>query len=266
MKIDFIQRDKFIEHPSAKDVLDILMDIYDAPCTERPWCLSVLGATNTGKTALIGEFTRRVQRKTTAGLSDTVPLVVVDAPARCTAAQLELELADVLGAPVTNYMQARHVTEMIKGDMRDNRVRMLIIQEFNHVLDVSEGERKLVFDTIKTYANRRIHVILVSTPGIEEALRVDPQIRNRFKPIKLQGFVNNDAFRSFLASLEAEYPFAQPSRLWDDDLANFIHARTKGVIGEAVSLCNFAAVDAVKKGKPCIDFDSLANNRDYIAA
>lgn len=264
VKVEFIQRDKFIEHPSALKILTLMMRIFDAPRTERPRCAAIIGATNTGKTAVVGEFIRLVENKSTQPPGDTMPLIVMNAPARCTAPQLELELADVLEAPVTNFMQPRHVSGMIRGDMRENRVRMLIIQEFNHVLGVNAVERKVVFDTIKNYTNRRYHVVLVATPEVEDVIRQDPQFHNRFRAHKLHGFLNDADFRSFLMMLEREYPFPSPSKLWSDNSAGFIYAKTKGVIGEIVSLCNAAAVHAAENNRSCIEFESLEKNLDYI--
>ena len=266
-RIAYVRKDRFIKHEKVDIILRALRRTFESPGGERPRCLAIIGSSNHGKTALINHFHRSVggDAARREGSHNTMPVVVVEAPSRCTAPKLELEIARAIGEPFTPAMKPRELSVTILQSLVELKTRILLINEFHHVDPIPPKERTVVYDTIKNITNRGVHVVIIGTKVIDRLRQEDEQIQNRFRPIHLNGFERKEsAFLNFLATSETYYPLPQPSGLHNEELADIIFRRTKGVMGEVVSLCNAAAVHAIEHNLPCIDKKCLTDCEDYL--
>jgi hypothetical protein len=75
---------------------------------------------------------------------------------------------------------------------------------------------------------------------------------NRFVPISLPVWSEDDEYPRLLSTLEALLPLRKPSGLAEPVLAGKIFSRSEGVLGEIVAIVTRAAVGAVLSGAEAI--------------
>lgn len=260
-KIRFVYADKFVMHASAKKVLGAMKDVFNRPRdVVRPPCLAVIGNSNEGKSAVAKRFFLDLGGDPARffGVHDEMPIVVVEMPPRATEPRVCLAIARALG--LTAYGMAtksRMVTDNVMRAVATKKVKMLIFSEFQHVSPLPFPERQVVYDLIKGISNHGISIVGIGTEEARICIAEDEQIANRLRVVRLTSFANDQDFRNFLHSLEHYYPLLKPSNLGTIALANEVYARTNGITGEVVSLCNAAAAYALRAGSPCIDLAVL---------
>ena len=91
--------------------------------------------------------------------------------------------------------------------------------------------------------------------GTAEALHAihsDDQLANRFEPLRLPPWQDDDEFRSLLISLEAVLPLRRRSDLANARLARQILSGSEGILGEILAIVSRAAVHAVNTGAEAI--------------
>jgi hypothetical protein len=93
----------------------------------------------------------------------------------------------------------------------------------------------------------------VGTKEAYYAIRSDDQLENRFQPMTLPLWQDDEEYASLLASFAAVLPLRRPSNLNAPDIARFILDKCEGTIGEIAALLTNAAVFAIESGTECID-------------
>ena len=100
-------------------------------------------------------------------------------------------------------------------------------------------------------------VVGFGTPDALRALKWDPQIERRFEPIRIPRWGRNAETYGFLNSLETTLPLKKPSFLSEDPVADWLIAQSEGLTREIVHLVRRGAIQAIRKGRECIDLPLL---------
>jgi type II secretory pathway predicted ATPase ExeA len=138
--------------------------------------------------------------------------------------------------------------------MREVGLRMLIIDEVQHILAGNLTRQRTFLNVIKFLGNElEIPIVGVGTKDAFRALQTDTQLANRFDHAKLPRWKNGDNFIRLLMTFEQMLPLRKPSMLDEPSLADRIYSMSEGYIGEISRLLVEAAVAAVKTGKEAID-------------
>jgi hypothetical protein len=261
-RIRYCYKNRYISHSNAEAVLDAMKDVYyREPGAVRPACLAVIGASNSGKSATVAQFCSEVGDATAkAGSQDTMPVVKVDVPPRATEPRLGLAIARALG--LGGYAgNARIVSDNVYRALQEKRVRVLLLNEIQHVEPIPSSERAIVLDFIKGISNSGISIIAVGTDTACELIARDEQVANRLRVIHLQNLVytrrNREEYLGFLNTLESFYPLPERSGLADPEFADAIYKGTNGVVGEIVLCCDTAAAYAIRNDRPRIEWEGL---------
>jgi hypothetical protein len=77
-------------------------------------------------------------------------------------------------------------------------------------------------------------------------------LANRFEPVGLPPWRNDEEYRQLLSTLEAVLPLRRPSQLAKPAVAEKILSAAEGILGEVVSIVTRAAVRAVTSGTEAI--------------
>ena len=225
------------------------------PKTHRMPNLLIVGNTNNGKTMLVKRFcSRHPPEDNKEGQSFVVPVLFVQAPPVPDEGRFYNAILDLLFAPYKPSDRVdRKQFQAIKL-MREVGLRMLIIDEVQHILAGNLTRQRTFLNVIKFLGNElEIPIVGVGTKDAFRALQTDTQLANRFDHARLPRWKNGDDFIRLLMTFEQMLPLRNPSRLDDPALADRIYSMSEGYIGEISRLLVEAAVAAVKTGKEAID-------------
>lgn len=258
-RVDWINRDRFILHPGARDALSSMKEVQSRPYCIRPACLAIIGGTNEGKTAITNRFVRDLGNapKTIFGSNDEMPVVLVEMPPRATEPRVCLAIARALGLTGYANSKSRLVSDHVYRALVAKKVNVLILMEFQHISPLPKCEREIVLDMVKGISNQGVHVYAVGTENVRKLVAEDEQVANRMRVVNVNGFKQGTDLMDFLHSLESFYPLPKPSYLSDERMMVKIYKKTNGITGEVVTLCNAAAVWAVRNGKDCITAEAF---------
>lgn len=254
-RINYIRSPRWIGYDAANAILERLESLLTYPKTHRMPNLLVVGNTNNGKTMLVKRFcTRHPAEDNKEGKSIVVPVLFVQAPPVPDEGRFYNTILDLLFAPYKPSDRVdRKQFQAIKL-MRDVGLRMLIIDEVQHILAGNLTRQRTFLNVIKFLGNElEIPIVAVGTKDAFRALQTDTQLANRFDHAKLPRWKNDDDFIRLLMTFEQMLPLRNPSMLDDQALADRIYSMSDGYIGEISRLLVEAAVAAVKTGKEVID-------------
>lgn len=254
-------KNAWIPYPAAVDLMKQLEDIYRAqrhiqngvkPYRRRN--LLIVGETNNGKTHLLNHFCKRhplEERPEEDSIFAPVISIEIYGPNRnhfynsilneLHAAFRQRDRVDV------KQFQALEL-------MRVVGTRILIIDELSTAVTAGTLTQRAFLNTLKFLCNHSdITIVGAGTKEVFSALRLVPQLDNRFRRVELKRWQFGDAFRTLLANYECILPLYKPSELQEPTLAMKLYSMTEGYIGELADLLIDASKQAIETGKEQID-------------
>jgi hypothetical protein len=251
-RIRRIRSDRWISYPRAERALAECEELLNFPKRIRMPNLLVVGPTNNGKSAIIERFRRThppiEPGKTLDGIAH-VPVLKVQMPAGPDERRFFGAILDALGFP---GMPSDSVTKR-----QDSAVRMLhaagvtclAIDEVHNLLSGSALQQRRILNLLRWLGNElQIPLIAVGTAEALHAIHSDDQLANRFEPLGLPPWQDDEEFRNLLGTLEAVLPLRRRSDLAKAELARRILCASEGILGEIVAIVTRAAVRAVRTG------------------
>lgn len=255
-RIRRIRTDRWIAYARAEAALSAIEDLLSFPKRTRMPNLLLIGPTNNGKTMIVEKFRRSHLPAEAAAVKDgvaNIPVVRIQMPAGPDERRFFGAILDALGLPglPSDGVAARQDAALRL--MRMTGVRLLIIDELHNVLSGTPAQQRRLLNLLRWLGNElQIPLAGVGTAEALRAIRSDDQLSNRFEPIALPVWREDDAYRRLLNTLEAVLPLRRPSHLAESALAGKIFAASEGVLGEVVAIVTRAAVMAVTSGAETI--------------
>jgi len=251
-----IRTDRWIGYARAQAALAAIEDVLSFPKRTRMPNLLLVGPTNNGKTMIV-EKLRRSHRPITAmdateGIA-RVPVLKVQMPSGPDERRFLGAILDELG--MYNWPKEKIAAQQSLAVrlMRATEVRLLVIDEMHNVLSGPALQQRRLLNLLRWLGNElQIPLVGVGTAEALRAIRSDDQLANRFEPVALPLWEEDEAYRRLLSTLEAVLPLRKPSGLAQAVLAGKIFALSEGVLGEIVSIVTRAAVAAVTTGAEAI--------------
>ncbi|MEH0166705.1 TniB family NTP-binding protein [Roseateles microcysteis] len=185
----------FGRFPQVKLAQGRLEDLVAYSCdSEEPECLAIIGDTGTGKTTLIENFVQSKPRVEHPELTE-VQVLYVEVPAKCSVKMLAALMLRALGSPFWNRGDEVERTDQLVTLLKGCRVRMIIIDEVNHLADRgAEKSHYHVGDWIKQLIRlSQLPVILAGTPAAAILWDTNEQLADRFReqivlqPLSMEG-------------------------------------------------------------------------------
>lgn len=261
----------YIPHPRAQRVLKALDRLMrygnlGLEVGSPARCVLLTGLSGSGKTALLLRWARQFRVETT-GLKDRRPVLYVEVPPNCTPKALSEHMLRALGIPEDFVARGTEVslTERVKHHMREQGVRVVILDEFQHLID-SKSQRVIyrAADFVKGLLNAAIcPFVLAGTPEAAAVYEENVQLKRRsvgrysLKPFDWNVQADQDLFRRAFDEYEKHLPFAKPSGLARKSIALRLHYFSSGLFGRGVDLLVATAIRGLEEGAECIDLDLL---------
>jgi hypothetical protein len=225
--------------------------------------LMVSGPARTGKTTAVtqlGKTAEVMHRHRHPHSRDDIPVIYITVPPAATGKMIAMELARFLGLPVPRRANITEVTESVCGICLDTRVTVIIVDEL-HNLDMSTRAGAEASDTLKYFSERLPVTFVYAGIGLDRgALLAGPrgdQVAGRFTLIPAAAFTTGQEWATLIAALEGILRLYRHKDGTLVTLADYLHRRTRGLIGSLLWLIRDAACQAILDGTETITRKSL---------
>ena len=248
-RIAYIQRDRFVLHTEAEEILNELESLYRMEDAVRPQGRLLVGRSLMGKSTILEEFMLNHRASDNPdGDAAVVPVVRVQYPDQAREGIYPEILARLNAHLPTNSKSQdvrRHAVDLLKRV----GMRLLLIDEFHNVLEGSATAQRKALNSVKYLMNElRRPVVVAGTVEVLNAVKSDEQIHSRLRPFPLRRFEDDERFQELLAGFEVIIPLRNASGLTDPVLSSRIYEHTLGIVGHVSDLLNKTALLAIKEG------------------
>lgn len=255
----FLQQPHWVGYPAAKEVLLKMESILRSPRIDRMVCMLIVGETNNGKTRIIRRFVDKHASIERPGGGQERTVISIQAPPVPDEKRLYGAILSRVGSPGRLWQSAGAQYQAVEKILRGLGVKMLIIDEIQHLVSGGSTKHKDCLNALKYLAND-LQISLV-TSGIKTAhfalAGFDAQLENRFKPTVLPMWVYGPELARLLKSIEKILPLRNPSNLDDPKIVQRVADLGDGKIGEIWTLMCMAALNAMESGKERIDLEVI---------
>lgn len=258
-RIRFMRRPKWFGYSAAEEIFQRLEGLLDHPPSHRMPGLQLLGESNSGKTAVGLEFvSRHPVDPNEAGDSIVVPVVRIEVPPNPDESRIYDEILIELRQPFRAKDALSEKSRQVRAILSAVGTRMLMLDEFQHVLGPRNDRRRVVMDVIKHLGNTlKIPIVVIGTADAQVAVSKDEQLANRLHPVWMPSWTMDREYRQLLASFEVTMPLREPSRLQDRQVAALILELSESLLGEIRDLLCAAVELALRTGRERVDFELL---------
>jgi hypothetical protein len=265
-KIFYIKSDRWIGYSKANEILKKMDDLLVHPRVDRMPSMTVIGATNNGKTRILNRFLKKHPPSQNYGGEKIIaPVVGIEAPPGPSDGGLYSEILKKLYEKIPSQQSPDVLRDRACDVLQKVETKVLVIDELHNILAGSSKKQQLMLNAIKYLSNTlNISIVGGGTDNLTRALLVDSQLSNRFTPQKLPLWREGEEFESLLESYEYILPLKKASNLTTTRLANKILAMSEGTIGEISMLINAAAIFAIESGEERITTEAL-NKCGYVS-
>jgi len=236
----------------------------------EPICIALVGETRTGKSRALEEFdVRHPNVRTADGLH--VPIVRVKTPSQPTVKGLAELMLHAMGDPKFSVGTENVKTIRLKTLMRNARVLIVMIDEFQHFYD--KGSHKImhhVADWLKILVDdAKVALVVAGLPSCQAVLTQNEQLAGRFlSPIFMPRFDWQDEAQreEFIAILAAFHEslsqhFDLPA-LHGPEMAFRVYCGTGGLMGYLTKFLRQAVWNALDAGSSTIGLSDLLRAHD----
>ena len=254
-----IEEGSWIPYQRAVEILQRMEELLNYPRVTRMPNMLLVAPSNNGKSSILKRFMFRFPTDPNiAGDAIVAPVVLVEAPSTPDTDDLYCRILQALSVPYKPSAKVKEKYHQVKTLFLTIGVRMLIIEEIQHLIAGSLNKQRDFRNAIKSLSNETQVVIVAS--GIEDAFNAfntDEQLSSRFVPEFLPKWRLNQELGSLLMTLERRTPLKQPSGLADTALAQKILWLSEGTIGDICDLVKMAAIGAIRNGDERISVELL---------
>ncbi len=263
-RIRYIKTFRWIGYTRAREIRDRLEDLLGDPTEPhydrgRAQNLLIVGNTFNGKTQLARRFQRDFPARDNAdGETIYAPVVSFHAPSVADEGRFYEEILKVLFAPYRKTDKASQKQDQAIGILQETGTKMLMIDEFHHLLTGTARKQGEVRNVIKYIGNElKIPLVALGTKEALRFLRSDPHLDSRFDKEVLPNWKKDAEYGRLLVSFEKTLPLAKPSNLTANDMATRLLTMSEGLLGELSKILTRSAVIAIRTGTERIDEDAL---------
>lgn len=258
-RITYMRRPKWFGYEAAEAIFTRLEDLLSHPPSHRMPGLQILGESNSGKTAIGLEFLERHPvDPNPEGDAIVVPVVRIEVPPNPDESRIYDEILIALKQPFRAKDPLSEKSRQVRAILAAVGTRMLMLDEFQHVLGPRNDRRRVVMDVVKHLGNTlQMPIVVIGTADAQVAVSKDEQLANRLHPLWMPTWAMDTEYRRLLASFEVTMPLRERSRLQERQTAAFILEVSEGLLGEIRDLLCTAVEHALRSDRERVDLQLL---------
>lgn len=257
-RIAFCREDRWIGYTRASQVRDKLDDLVAYPRSLRMPNLLLVGRNGNGKSAILEHFARSHTVQSAEDGTPIKPVLLVEMPDTADASEFWSAILNAMLIVHRAGDNAHNKKRQVKSILQFARVRVLVIDEFNNLMNAGRKAGTLLASIRELSNTLKISIVASGTQAAINALNSDPHMKSRFAPEALTRWSLNTEYLRFLASYERLLPLAKPSGLATEKLATRLYGMGGDAIGGTVNVLKTAAKAAIETGTECITGPLLA--------
>lgn len=251
-RIAFCREDRWVGYTRASDVRNKLDDLLAYPRNLRMPNLLIVGRNGNGKSAILKHFARSHEVQAAEDGTPIKPVLTIEMPDTGDASAFWSEILWTMLIAHREGDHPRNKKRQVKSILQFARVRVLVIDEFNNLINAGRKAGDLLASIREISNTLKLSIVAAGTQPAINALNSDPHMKSRFAPVALTRWQLNAEYLRFLASYERLLPLAKPSGLATRELATRLYAMGGDAIGGTVNLLRDAAKSAIETGAECI--------------
>jgi len=261
-RIRFLDQSRWLGYPTATLILDTLRGLIEKPAKPRMINLLLVGEPNNGKTTIIRRFHDTHGEAYVNDDGDVVkPVILAEAPPTADEKGFYISILERFYAPYRASNPTAKLRYQAIHLLRMCKTKILVIDEFHHLLTGSAIKQREVMNAIKLFCNElMIPVVGVGTRDAVRVLHSDPQHASRFDVITLPLWQLNHDFQRLLSGFEKILPLKLPSNLHEPETASVLHSISSGNLGDLQRLLNECAKQAITEGEEQITKQIIERN------
>jgi hypothetical protein len=262
-RIRALQDEIWIPYPKAEEIRAQLDTLLHHPKIRRMPNLAVIGESNNGKTELLNAFVRNHNPALDPNEESTsLPILMIETPPRPDEGRLYSELLGALNIECASRVAPEWKLDRLRVLLPKLKTKMLILDEFSNALAGSYAAQRQFLNGLKYLGNQlQISIVVAGVPDALAAIRIDPQLSNRFKPAFLPRWSNSpELYARLLLSFETQLGLTKPCDFRSKKVVQrMLDLTGGGILGETSLLLRLLAEDAITTEREIIDIDSLSS-------
>ncbi|MEN9307600.1 MAG: hypothetical protein RL173_1532 [Fibrobacterota bacterium] len=248
-RISYSQKDFWVGYPRAVEVMNSLDQLLSYPKASRMPNILLVGATGNGKSSILESFVNRHPVEIKESGEPIVPVLYIEMSALPSESDFWSRILWALCISHREKDLKMVKEQQAKSVMRYAGVRLIVIDEFNNVMNMGKKAGELL-SVIRGLSNTmKIPIVASGTQVSMNALNSDPTLKSRFQPMALNRWQPNAEYLRFIANYEKLLPLAEPSGLVNRTLAPLLYGMAGDTLGGTVKLIRAAAAEAIQSGE-----------------
>lgn len=283
-RIDAILKDKWVNYPKSKQVMDALEMLLKFPKNHRMQNLLIMGESNNGKTTIARRFLNQhkpyietlIDEDTNKPYESVVrPVIMIQCPHIPHEKSFYYNVLDQLNLPYRKNTRAEFLKQTIINAFKDMKVKIMIMDEIHHVLSGSASKQREFLNLMKYISNEaQVSIVALGTSEASFALKAERQLDTRFDKMIIPKWQYDENFLKLLLTIEKIISLNNLSNLTGQEISKLLFQMSNGIIGEVFKIVRLASIKAIESGEEYISVKGLKelnyispfdNNINYIS-
>ena len=250
-RLEYIRKPSWIGYPRATAILQQLSSLVATPRGARMPGMTLMGASNNGKTSILQRFHRENEPyQCPTELRQVIPSVYVVAPIKPDERKMYTTIVESMGMPYKPNDAIANLEYKAYQLLATYRVKVLIVDEFHQLAAGPATKQREALNLLKSFSNRlSLSLVCAGTRQSIGLISLDTQFYSRMTPVPLEDWSNDRHWRTLLLSFERVLPLPEPSNLAGAEMASYLHLHSGGTIGGLRDLLIAATDHAIRGGK-----------------
>lgn len=256
-RLEYVNLDRWINHAACSSIRNKAKSLLFLPRSTQAICFMIVGAGGTGKSSLLDRISKDSE---SWSQRQSIPPghIVLKLSAEPTLANIIRALCEQFGVTAFNLRKDDIPAELMMI-MRARGVKVILIDEFNHLLTVNRVEQRKNLNFFKNLSGPplSLNIIAFGTHEALNAINLDTQLISRFQIFELPQWKPDEELRAFLASYEKFMPLRLPSNLASKEIVHFFSTTLELTTRNIVNRLKWAAMLAIIDGTEKIQVENL---------